>query len=350
MLFMDRLPDYAIVDETVTLARKLVRSRGAGGLINAVLRKLAGMIKAVDHELMWEEARDRLPLACGTLLLHQPMLPDPANALAHWAVATSHPLPLLQAWASQYGQATTRQLVLHSLKHPPTILAATEDVPEACPAHAQRGFVLWQQDHAALTAYLSGHPHARVQDPTSAAVVAATGDLQPRAILDFCAGLGTKTGQLAAMHPQADIVATDTDATRYEQLSALPQRFANVQVVEPGQALGQGSYDLLLLDVPCSNTGVLARRPEARYRYGSKAMQALTQLQQQIIDRTLPCVKQGGYVLYATCSIEQRENQQQRDYLLAASGGRLVNEHLTLPAGADATYHDGGYYALVQLA
>ena len=108
-----------------------------------------------------------------------------------------------------------------------------------------------------------------------------------------------------------------------------------------------GQADLLVLDVPCSNTGVLARRPEARYRYSRKTLGQLADLQRSIINRALPLVSRSGSVLYATCSIEEVENQPQAERIADKLGGSVVRAERTLPGGEGETYHDGGYWALI---
>jgi 16S rRNA (cytosine967-C5)-methyltransferase len=105
--------------------------------------------------------------------------------------------------------------------------------------------------------------------------------------------------------------------------------------------------DLLVLDVPCSNTGVLARRPEARYRFGRRSLESLVELQRQIMRAAMSLAASGGRVLYSTCSMLDEENQQQAVWLAKQWRGRIVAEHLELPSGIGPAYHDGGYFALL---
>ncbi|MEO0475108.1 MAG: hypothetical protein AAF085_03930, partial [Planctomycetota bacterium] len=108
------------------------------------------------------------------------------------------------------------------------------------------------------------------------------------------------------------------------------------------------AYDLILLDVPCSNTGVLARRPEARYRYTQQTLGELVKLQREIIEQARNWLATDGLMLYSTCSIEPPENQNQIKKLLR-TGGEKLHEHQQLPSGSGDTYTDGSYHALVRL-
>ena len=127
--------------------------------------------------------------------------------------------------------------------------------------------MLRDQEHP-LRDVLDRHPDALVQDPTTSGAVRRTMGLSPGTILDYCAGRGTKTRQLAAVHPEARIIATDVDEVRFDALVELAADSPRIDVVEPDEARAMvGQIDLLVLDVPCSNTGVLPRRPEARLRF-----------------------------------------------------------------------------------
>jgi 16S rRNA (cytosine967-C5)-methyltransferase len=111
-----------------------------------------------------------------------------------------------------------------------------------------------------------------------------------------------------------------------------------------------GKADLLVLDVPCSNTGVLPRRVEAAHRMGPASMESLVKLQRSIAESHLPLLKPGGAVLYATCSLEPEENERQAEWLTARLGRvqptieRLMPEGL--PGGAATSYRDGAFVAL----
>jgi len=108
---------------------------------------------------------------------------------------------------------------------------------------------------------------------------------------------------------------------------------------------------LLLLDVPCSNSGVFARRPEARYRFARARTHSVAELQQKIADPAVGLVAPGGAIIYATCSIERSENESQVRRLCQRFGLSLVVDRTILPMGlpgeAPSVYRDGGYHALL---
>ena len=354
LVFMDRLPSHAVVHESVTWARQMVRA-GAGRLANAVLRRVAELVDQAIHDEPWRPAPDRLPLADGYISLTEPCLPDVETWDAYLSVATSQPVTLVRAWIQRFGRGRTTSLCLHHLTNPPTIVAlepAFSDYGalrhDLYLPHKVPGFLLWRGSRADLQRFLAEHPARRVQDSTTAQPVDETQDLAPHLIIDACAGRGTKTRQLAAVHPTATILATEVHPGRRGELAQAAATLPCVRVVEPDQLpahLAGGKADLILLDVPCSNTGVLARRPEARYRYGSAMLSSLVVLQRQIVQAMAPMLASDGVLLYSTCSLEPAENQDQVRWISRCLGARLELERCTLPEGADATYCDGGYYA-----
>ena len=390
VLFLDRLPGYAVVDETVAAARRVAdrRGRAVGGLVNAVLRRVAARDTGVEPGVAWDAVttpRDRVPLGpspeSGSVRLGGDSLPDPARGEAGYLqAATSHPTRLIRRWIEQYGRERALALLLHGLQNPPTIVAVggavegagegsqesdqtlrrgllSVGVDENKPVdaaevdlwqpHDQPGFIVWQGDRGSLAAFLAEDPRRRVQDPASAEAVAATRDLRPRRILDLCAGRGTKTRQLALLHPDAEVVASDPDPDRFASLQGVAETLPNVLAVTPDHIVGR--FDLVLLDVPCSNTAVTARRPEARYRYTHRHLQSLLLLQRRIIGRGVELASPQARILYSTCSLEDPENAGGTKTIVKLTGGTVERGSLRLPDGSGAAYHDGGYHALVRL-
>lgn len=327
LLVLDRLPVSAVVDETVSLARSLVRPRAAG-LVNAVLRRVASDISRIDLDTPWTPAADRLPYEQGSILLSGDLLPKPDKMDLYLSVATSHPRPLVRRWLDSHGDEAIA-MCAHGACEPPVFVI--ED------GNATR----WQGDD--LVRYLAEHPGARVQDPTAALAVEATRGLSPRKVLDYCAGRGTKTRQVATLHGDAEVVATDVNDERLSQLRDVPD---NVRAV-PMDDLVDTDFDLVMLDVPCTNTGTLARRLEARYRFSQSTLDQLVNLQRAIVDVAPSMMTPGGYLLYSTCSIEVEENRKQAARAADICAGPIAAEQLTLPGGRGDAYHDGGYFALI---
>ena len=355
LLFLDRQPAHAVVNESVTLARKIVRP-GAGGIVNAVLRRVAQAVAGRDRSKPWCPGMDRLPLEGGVCQLAKPLLPDPKTAWEeHVAVATSHPPKLVGAWQRRFGRDAAISLCLHGLKTPPVILAFARDglreSGEHLLKHRSPGHAVWSGPPGALTGFLAARSPLHVQDPTAAHPLAHDDGAGAETVLDFCAGLGTKTHQLVCRHPTARVIAHEVDANR---IAVLRRRFADRSQVQIASTLGEvrlqlpTGADLLVLDVPCSNTGVLARRPEARYRYHGRSLQSLIQLQRRIVHSAVPFLGTGGRLLYATCSLEEEENESQARWIASEFGLVVKREHTTLPRGSIEDYQDGGYYAWLE--
>jgi 16S rRNA (cytosine967-C5)-methyltransferase len=192
--------------------------------------------------------------------------------------------------------------------------------------------------------------------------------LDPQAgwsILDLCSAPGTKTTQLAeATRDLACIAATDINPDRLDRVRENITRLGLKSVtilpyaqLEQGQgpqtrrfAFGNpptGPFDAILLDAPCSNTGVLARRVEARFRLRRKAVREIAATQKALLAKAAGLVKPGGRICYSTCSIQHQENQDVREFLLESSQFELAHEELALPS-AESFDHDGAYVALLR--
>ncbi|MFU8828572.1 MAG: transcription antitermination factor NusB, partial [Phycisphaerales bacterium] len=395
ILFMRSVPPFAAVNETVEWT-KYNAGRAAGGMVNAVLRRVLDDLRRVEpvvdqgegifdesgekivrpttpaeqfeqdsvgrlFRASWSNQRDELPLPDGTaLVLNGPLLPaDPHDCLA---ITTSTPAHLLRAWVKASSLREARPLASHGLASPPTILntsGAKSPLPETCIPHDAPGHHVFTGTRPELTALLASRSDIWVQDPASSLAVQSVLDLKPEVIIDACAGLGTKTRQLAAAFPDARIIATDIDRPRYESLRRSMQGIANVQVIPYSELKSHaGTADLILLDVPCSNTGVLARRVEAKYRVTEDRTAELTGLQRQIIADAIPLLrprgqgKPGGAMLYSTCSLDPRENEEIARWVTNWHSFDIEREHRRIPSGGpglpDTQYSDGSYAVLLR--
>lgn len=358
LLFLDRVPAHAVLNESVEWAKRVIRP-GMGAMVNAVLRRVAELREGarVDQR-PWTGSGSDLPRSDGTVLA----MPTRVLIGDEWEViarATSHPTPLIRRWSRLVGDPKTREIALHSLVEAPVVINARHaTLPVQWDgltflAHEQAGLFVAEGPHAAVGDFLRARRDVWAQDVSSARAVASVGDLTPKVVVDACAGRGTKTRQLAAMFRHAKVIATDSDRARVAALREATVHLANVEVVEfDALAKMAGVADLVLLDVPCSNTGVLARRIEAKYRVaGPTGLNDIVPLQRRIVASALPLLSPGGAILYSTCSIEPEEDEDQVRTLASEHRLSLRREekHLPqgVPGGVSVRYSDGSYSALL---
>ncbi|MFO0873029.1 MAG: transcription antitermination factor NusB [Phycisphaerales bacterium] len=347
LLLLRRLPDHAVLHEAVEWTKRHVRV-GAGNLVNAVLRAVIRMRdeasrgrldapatdtrrgESIDDEASARLGRNELPLDDGEVLrFREEIFPvDPASRLA---AQTSHGPAMVHRWMATHGATRAAALCLHGVALPPTILRLmpgdSADAGEGDALllpHERRGFAVLAGEPGSLAKCLARSPATWVQDPTSAAAVdacAALGPFDPGLIVDPCAGNGTKMRQLAHAFPRARLIASDPDSARLAMIRGAAAATASSGVaaasieVVPAHELARraaalGRDDLVLLDVPCSATGVLARRLEARYRLSPARLRRLVELQQRMIRDGAALLRPGGRILHSTCSVEPEENER----------------------------------------
>jgi 16S rRNA (cytosine967-C5)-methyltransferase len=261
-------------------------------------------------------------------------------------------------WIAAHGFTSARQLAEHGLADAPTLVTGVPTSLAGDPrflAHDVSGWHVFNGDHGELLGLMESHTALRVQDPASGDPVKAASDagLRPKKIVDFCAGRGTKTVQLALAFPNATVIASDPDLERARDLTSAAKRFPNIKVSTPAQLTEHfQSADLVVLDVPCSNTAVLPRRPEASYRFTSKRLERLIEKQREVATGAMPLLAPGGHVLYATCSLEPTENARQAEAIRKRFGFQSRGERQRFPTGVPGdpptTYSDGGFWALMQ--
>jgi 16S rRNA (cytosine967-C5)-methyltransferase len=350
LLLFERLPEHAVVDHAVGWIAA-AGNRRAAGLVNAVLHRVVDLRLGIEagHD---PQRRDEVPLPDGRAwrLRRAVFAEDPLERLAQ---VTSHPEVLLRGWIAAFGHQAAARVAMHSIVHPPVILSGITGADARVKPHARPGHSIYAGPRGGLTALLADHPAARVQDPATALPVASTAGLAVRVAADVCAGRGTKTRQVAQLHPTAEILASDADAGRLAELRLTCADLPRARAVPPAALLEHaGRADLVVVDVPCSNTGVLARRPEAKYRFGPESLRSLVDRQRQILADSLRLLRPGGALLYATCSLEAAENQEQVAWLERWHPLRGSAAAVCMPAGVPGdgpeAYGDGGFHALLR--
>lgn len=367
LVYCPLTPLHAIVYEAVEVLKDGAGPKQAG-FVNAVLRQVTGHIANRQARLLHVDPRQAIPTdkeyGC---IFDSPFLPDPkASSAEYLEVCFSLPRWLAQDWVARFGYPVAWQIALASNRRPgiylrPNTLKTT--AADLVTMLQQEGIEAQLGDDqmirlsgAGAVEQIPGYTQGlfSVQDPTAAGVVAQLRPGACRRILDLCAAPGGKTIQLAEVTgDRASIVATDREASRLKKLHETIDRL-NIRSVRTipyealhGPAVTADGFDLVLVDAPCSNTGVMARRPEVRYRVRPDTIETLAQTQVGLLEQAAGVVNQGGRICYSTCSIQQAEDAGVVQVFLQRNQEfQLESERLTLPS-AGPFDHDGGYVAVL---
>jgi 16S rRNA (cytosine967-C5)-methyltransferase len=312
--WLSRVPQRAALHESVELVKR-ARKRSAAPFVNAVLRKLSQTAA--------------VPL-CNSVFS---VVSDSAQAMA---ADHAHPHWLVERWIAQFGLAAAQQICRYDQSIPSTtIRLRTANVaselsqqkialaPGAFLSQARR---VESGDVTKTQAFRAGQ--IVIQDEASQLVAALVGrGLPSRArVLDCCAAPGGKTLALADHNPEAAITAVELHPHRArllckllkENSSRLPARIQIVTADARHLPL-KAMFDRVLVDVPCSGTGTLARNPEIKWRLKLTDLADLHQRQLAILRSALARVAPGGRLIYSTCSLEEEENEQVVEATLAAN-------------------------------
>ena len=348
MLLLDKLPDHAVINHAVDWPKKYLKNKRSTGAINAILRKIAQKEKIQIPNTF--TGNDLLRSDGSKILIKNFCLTK--NKILNAAVVGSLPTESILRWAKRYGEEQAIYLANHSIMEPPIIIANDSNDTNLTTPHVRDNFSVFNGTKEELVYYLKKNKNLRVQDPHTSESILLTTNMSPKIIIDYAAGKGTKTKQLSDLFPNAKILAHEIHPKRSKTLLNLCSSLNNVDFVPRNEIKKYiGKADLLLLDVPCSNSGVLPRRPEAKYRLTAPHINNIAKVQRQIIADTLPLLSPSGHLLYTTCSIEPEENEQIVQWIKKFHPFKLLKEQLLLPKGhpgdAPSHYADGGYGALL---
>ena len=357
LLFLDRVPAYAVVNEAAQAARRTAGKRSgdkAAGFVNGVLRGLVRLIAGRDPEGC--PARDALPHPEGGVVrLKEPVLPDPKESRAAFlGAAYSFPDWLVARWLAAFGEQA-EELCRWSNRRP-RVFARVNPMLQGylAPGECALGPHAGSADVSAMeSGRLEGlltQGAVTVQDPSAMLAVEALAPAPGESVLDLCASPGTKTMQIVeAMGDRGRVVACDRSEDKLVPIreTVAARGLASVTVCLPdglAAAAPPGGFDAALVDAPCSNTGVLARRVEVRWRLRPEDLVELPRIQGELLARAAGLIRPGGRLVYSTCSLQREENDDAiARFLKGSAGWRLVRSDLTLP-GAD---YDGAFRALL---
>lgn len=303
ILFTERIPVHAAVDESVKLANRNA-GRSAAGFVNAILRRLSS-------------ERSDLPVFTD---------PDPVNELS---VRYSHPEWLVSEYIEQFGIEQTEQLLSADNRIPAVTLQINTlscDTESVLASLSEEGITARRHDVMAdcitlesagriaeTKSYINGGFY--IQDCASRTAVEAAGPAKGSVLIDACAAPGGKSFAAAVMMKNTgrilsfDIHEKKLDRIRYgaERLgiSIIETRASDARRFDPAL---ECSADTVLTDVPCSGTGVIRKKPEIRYKEDSQ-LASLPEIQLDILRNQSRYVRPGGVLLYSTCSLLGRENE-----------------------------------------
>ena len=337
IFLMDNVEEYALVDETVEAVRS-AGMKGLAGFTNAILR---------------------------TAIRKKRALLDSMERQAP-AVRYSHPELLIRRWTAAHGEEKTTGLLKWNNSRPPVTIRIRHnkaDIEEMATAIAAQDIDVTRNGIMpddcldlrrgvkvpAMPGFGSGS--FMVQDAATLMPVKLLNAKPGEAILDACAAPGGKTIHIAdMMKGEGKLIAADLSKRRLAAVNDNITRTAvtNVKTVKidatDPATFPNISFDAVLVDAPCTNTGVLRRRPEAKWRFSKDALLKANSTQRALLDACSKAVRPGGRLVYSVCSIEPEEGEVMIEkWLNSNKGFSLVDSEYLFP-----TKSDGGYAAVLE--
>ncbi|OYD06414.1 16S rRNA (cytosine(967)-C(5))-methyltransferase RsmB [Paludifilum halophilum] len=313
MRYLDKIPSRAAVHEAVDIAKQRGH-KGVAGLVNGVLR---------SYLRRKEEWR----------------LPDPPKTVREWALAYSHPKWMVRRFQAVYGEEEARR-ILEADNRPPEISLRTQplkngrkalmdDLQGEYPEAQIRPSLLSEQgivfrgggNPAASPLYREGR--FTIQDESSMLVSELVAPRPGQRGADLCAAPGGKSTHLAEqMRDQGDLFAYDFHPHKVRLIEENAERLGLSSIeaeAEDARRLPEKSgksFDFVLLDAPCSGLGVIRRKPDIKWRKEPREIDELVRLQKELLEAAAELIVAGGVLVYSTCTMEPRENEEQiRDFL-----------------------------------
>ncbi len=327
MLFLDKVPMYAIIDESVQLAKSV--DQRAGQFVNAICRNL--------------ERQGRLEVT----------VTDEKHKLS---IETSHPLWLINMLTKQYDFETTKKFCIHNnglasrVARVNTLLASKEEILQSDhwqPANISVDAVCYHAGNIADSdEYKSGK--VTIQDESSQLVARYLDPQKDSLVLDMCSAPGSKTTHLSAiMENTGKVVAYDIFEHKIELIQRNIERMkvTNVELcigdsTKLTEVYPANTFDSILLDAPCSGLGVLMRKPEIKY-HDSSAMDTIIPLQQKLLENAYYLLKDNGKMVYSTCTINKKENEMMIDsFIKKHPSMKVIKQQSIMPY----EYDSDGFY------
>ena len=343
ILFMDRVPESAAVNESVSLAKVLFKSEKITGFVNALLRSV---IRNKDRDLF------------------PPFAEQPVE---HISQAFSHPSWLAERWVREFGPETARNLCAANNRKPPfTVRTNTLKITRE-ELHRRLGEAHLSSQPTSFSPeglFLKKSPVLTeerlfqeglyfVQDESSQVVSRLLSPQPGERILDACAAPGGKTTHLAQlMEDRGEIIALELHGAKIKLLEENCRRLGITMVraveADVSQSLlfsPEEAFDRILLDAPCTGLGILHRNPEAKWRRKPEDIARLSQVQKSLLDSVSSWLKPGGILVYSTCTMTPEENDRVvHSFLERHPGFRPEDLREVLPAGLRPLVDAQGFY------
>ncbi|TFB23259.1 16S rRNA (cytosine(967)-C(5))-methyltransferase RsmB [Filobacillus milosensis] len=304
MEFLERIPDHAIINEAVAIAKKRGH-RGTSGFVNGVLRSVQ---------------RKGLPSI--------ESIEDPIERLS---IKTSHPYWLVDRWSNMYGLELTRKMCESNLKSKSLSvrIQPLKTTIDKAQSELQNEGIDTEKSTLSNQGLniVSGNPLASklfpsqitIQDETSMLVSEMLDVKSGMTVLDACSAPGGKATHISEkMENQGEIFAYDLHAKKVKLVKEKANELdlTNIQTGaidsrNLGEKHQKESFDRILLDAPCSGLGVLRSKPDIKYNKKESDIHDLAKIQRELLDSVIPLLKKDGKMVYSTCTVDREENEEQ---------------------------------------
>jgi 16S rRNA (cytosine967-C5)-methyltransferase len=291
LLFLDKIPAYSAINESVNLVH-LAKKQSATGFVNAILRRAT---------------REKFE-------------PKFTDAIERISIETSHPRWLIERWIKNFGIEDTEKIAVANNETPKTTFRFTNKTTDAIKQLLENEET--RNDRKFLRE-LAENGKIYFQDEASQIVGQTIALKRDESFLDVCAAPASKLSQISAQADKNLIVGGDLYFRRVETMKEIcgNQGLKNVQVLqynaEKSLPFADESFDVILLDAPCTGTGTIRHNPEIRYHIEEKDFEELFEKQLKIITNASKLLKRNGRIIYSTCSLEVEENEQVIESFLA---------------------------------
>lgn len=325
ILFLDKVPDYAAVNEAVEFVKKLQGQKYAD-IANGVLRNIIRNKEGIRY-------------------------PDPNEDLINYLSAYySHPSWMVKRWLTRFGKEETEKLLLANNDKPILTLRVNNLVTSKEELKRLLDSVdLKYTDSKALPQFIRMNSlsnitdweyfakgYFSVQDESTGFPVVLLDPQPGMRVLDLCAAPGGKTGFIAdLMKNEGEIIALDRFESRLKilnkNLERLKVKIAKTIAVDSLDYSDDLKFDRVLIDAPCSGLGTLTKKPDLKWKKDLGDIRKIVNIQQDLIKKGASLVKPGGFIVYSTCTIEPEENFEQiKQFLSENPGFRLVDASLNI--------------------